>query len=82
MSVTGRFVAPFRIMLQLNHAYDEPWEVRDMNTVKLFLYSILCRRLFGNVDNHGDPWPPMAGLQWLCAVWLYLLECLKSGIKF
>lgn len=56
-------------MLQLNHAYDEPWEVRDMNTVKLFLYSILCRRLFGNVDNQGGPWPPMAGLQVaLCCV--------------
>lgn len=54
----GRSVSPFRIMPQLNHVYDEPWEARDMNTVKLLLCSILCTGLFGIVDNQG--WVAMA----------------------
>lgn len=72
----------FRIMLKLNHVRGVPCEARAMNTVKLLLCSIPSTGLFGNIDNQGDTWPLMAGLQWLCAVWLYLLEYLKSGIKF
>lgn len=53
-----------------------------MNTVKLLLCSIPSTGLFGNTDNQGISGHPWLGLQWLCAVWLYLLECLKSGIKF
>lgn len=32
-----------------------------MNTVKLLICSGLGTGLFGNTDNQGHPWPPMAG---------------------
>lgn len=32
-----------------------------MNTVKLLTCSGLCTGLFGNIDNQGHPWPPVAG---------------------
>jgi len=33
-------IALFRTALQLSHAYNEPWEARSMDTVKLLVCSV------------------------------------------
>ena len=34
-SVMGGSIALFRTVLQLNHAYNEPWEARNVNTSEI-----------------------------------------------